>query len=70
MFAYMDGARALTVHTSSVRTYLFVILAVSLCSTLGPSELYQKSLCKYRNELALYLTIMVVSIGFMSSSIG
>ena len=33
-----------------------------------PSELYQKSLCKYRNELTLYLTIMVVSIGFMSSS--
>ena len=35
-----------------------------------PSELYQKSLCKYRNKLTLYLTIMVVSIGFMSSSKG
>ena len=32
-----------------------------------PSELYQKSLCKYMNELTLYLTIMVISIGFMSS---
>ena len=32
------------------------------------NELYQKSLCKYRNELTLYLAIMVVSIGFMPSS--
>ena len=37
---------------------------------MEPSELYQKSLYKYRNELTLYLTIMVISIGVMSSSGG
>ena len=34
-----------------------------------PSDLYPKSLCKYRNELTLCLTIMVISIGFMSPSL-
>jgi len=34
-----------------------------------PSELYQKLLCKYRNELTLYLTIMVIFISVMSSSL-
>ena len=36
---------------------------------MEPSELYKKSLCKYKNELTLHLTIMVISICVMSSSV-
>ena len=58
----------ISLPTNQKFNFIFVPTIKDWHVQVEPSELYQKSLCKYRNELTLYLTIMVISIGVMSSS--